>query len=39
MTGAAYAVLPNGPQLNNYVDMIDEIKNSDESFADPLSSE
>ncbi|MCP4668871.1 MAG: DUF4065 domain-containing protein [Deltaproteobacteria bacterium] len=37
MTGAAYAALPFGPQLNNYVDLIDEIKNSDESSAEPLS--
>jgi len=39
MTGAAYAALPYGPQLNNYVDLIDEIKNSDESSADPLSND
>ena len=39
MTGAAYAALPYGPQLNNYVDLIDEIKNSDESSAEPLSND
>ena len=26
MTGATYAALPYGPQLNNYSDLIDEIK-------------
>jgi len=39
MTGATYAALPYGPQLNNYRDLIDEIKNSDESTAEVLSSE
>ncbi len=39
MTGAAYAALPYGPQLNNYVDLIDEIRNSDESSAEPLSND
>lgn len=37
MTGATYAALPYGPQLNNYSDLIDEIKKADESEADPLS--
>ncbi len=37
MTGATYTALPYGPQLNNYVDLINEIKNSDESSAKPLS--
>ena len=39
MTGAAYAALPYGPQLNNYVHLIDEIRNADESSADPLSND
>jgi putative zinc finger/helix-turn-helix YgiT family protein len=39
MTGAAYAAITYGPQLNNYRDLIDEIKQSDESAAEPLSSE
>jgi hypothetical protein len=34
MTGATYAALPYGPQLNNYRDLVDDIKNStDESEA------
>ena len=39
MTGSTYAALPYGPQLNNYRDLIDEIKNADESSAEPLTSE
>lgn len=39
MTGSTYACLPLGPQLNNYRDLIDEIKNADESDAEPLTSE
>jgi len=39
MTGAAYAALPYGPQLNNYVDLIDEIKKSDENSAELLSND
>ena len=39
MTGAAYAAITYGPQLNNYRDLVDEIKQSDESAAEPLSSE
>ena len=39
MTGATYARLPLGPQLNNYRDLIDEIKKTDESAAEPLTSE
>ena len=39
MTGSTYAALPYGPQLNNYRDLIDEIKNADESNAEPLTSE
>ena len=37
MTGATYARLPHGPQLNNYSDLIPLIIDSDESEADPLS--
>jgi len=36
MTGSTYASLPLGPQLNNYRDLIDEIKNADEKSAEPL---
>ena len=39
MTGSTYASLPLGPQLNNYRDLIDEIKNADESSAEPLTPE
>ena len=36
MTGAGYAALPLGPQLNNYRDLVEEIKKADESQAEPL---
>ncbi len=39
MTGSTYAALPYGPQLNNYRDLIEEIKNADESMAEPLTQE
>ena len=39
MTGAAYAAITYGPQLNNYRDLIDAIKASDASTAEPLSAE
>ena len=39
MTGAEYAALPYGPQLNNYSDLIDEIKKADENSAEPISEE
>lgn len=39
MTGATYAALPLGPQLNNYRDLIDEIKQSDENEAEHLTVE
>lgn len=39
MTGSTYASLPYGPQLNNYRDLIDQIKDADESSAAPLSPE
>lgn len=37
MTGATYAVLPYGPQMNNYKDLIDDILNADVTKAEPLS--
>jgi putative zinc finger/helix-turn-helix YgiT family protein len=37
MTGATYAALPHGPQLNNYSDLVPLIKRTDENQADPLS--
>jgi len=39
MTGATYAALPYGPQLNNYRDLVGDIKNADVAKADPLSEE
>jgi putative zinc finger/helix-turn-helix YgiT family protein len=39
MTGAEYAALPYGPQLNNYRDLIDEIKKADERSAEWLTKE
>lgn len=36
MTGASYASLPYGPQLNNYRDLVDEIGEADESRAERL---
>ena len=39
MTGATYAGLPYGPQPNNYRDLVDAIKESDETEAEPLSQE
>jgi putative zinc finger/helix-turn-helix YgiT family protein len=39
ITGATYAALPLGPQLNNYKDLIDEIMNADVNSAVPLSPE
>lgn len=39
MTGSTYARLPLGPQLNNYRDLIDEIRSSDERNAEPLTPE
>lgn len=37
MTGATYAHLPWGPQLNNYRDLLDDIRNADLSEAEGLS--
>lgn len=39
MTGATYAALPLGPQLNNYRDLIDDIIKVDAAAAESLSSE
>ena len=36
MSGATYAALPHGPQLNNYRDLIPLIKDADEAEAEPL---
>ena len=37
MTGATYAALPYGPQMNNYRDLIDDILKVDVEGAEPLS--
>jgi putative zinc finger/helix-turn-helix YgiT family protein len=37
ITGATYAALPMGPQLNNYRDLVDEILKADLSAVSPLS--
>ena len=39
LTGASYAALPRGPQLNNYKELIDLIRDSDETKAVPLTDE
>lgn len=39
LTGASYAALPHGPQLNNYKELIDSIRDSDETKAEPLTDE
>ena len=39
ITGATYAALPQGPQLNNYKDLIDEIMEADLKKAEPFSKE
>ena len=39
MTGATYARLPKGPQLNNYRDLVDLIREADETRAESLTSE
>lgn len=39
ITGATYAALPYGPQLNNYNDLISLIREADEGEAEPLSEE
>jgi putative zinc finger/helix-turn-helix YgiT family protein len=37
MTGATYAALPHGPQLNNYMELVPLIKEADEAETDPIS--
>jgi putative zinc finger/helix-turn-helix YgiT family protein len=37
MTGATYAALPYGPQMNNYRELIGSIRTADETQAEPLS--
>jgi putative zinc finger/helix-turn-helix YgiT family protein len=37
VTGATYAALPQGPQLNNYRELVDLIREADEEQAEPLS--
>ena len=39
ITGATYAALPHGPQLNNYGDLEELIRSADESEAEPLTEE
>jgi putative zinc finger/helix-turn-helix YgiT family protein len=39
ITGATYAKLPQGPQLDNYKELVDEIIKADESQAEPLTEE
>ncbi len=39
MTGASYAALPCGPQMNNYKDLLKPIKESDTTLAEPLSTQ
>ncbi len=39
LTGASYAAIKYGPQLNNYRDLIDPIKEADSNEAEPLSDE
>jgi transcriptional regulator with XRE-family HTH domain len=39
MTGATYAALPYGPQLNNYKDLLDAIVKASEAKAEPLTEE
>jgi len=39
LTGASYAAMPYGPQLNNYRDLVKPIKDSEVGDAEPLSME
>lgn len=39
MTGASYAIMTFGPQLDNYADLVDEILRADTSKVEPLSTE
>ena len=36
MTGATYAVLPHGPQLNNYRKLVPLIRQAEDTEAEPL---
>lgn len=36
LTGATYAALPHGPQINNYRELVDEIRNANIEDAEPL---
>ena len=36
MTGASYAAMPHGPQLDNYRELVDSIQVADEREAEPL---
>jgi hypothetical protein len=39
ITGADYAALPHGTQLNNYKELVELIRSADESEAEPLTEE
>jgi len=39
ISGATYAALPYGPQINNYRDLVDEIMHADTDDVDPLSTD
>jgi hypothetical protein len=39
LTGASYAALTYGPQLNNYRDLVKPIQEPDQNEAEPLSQE
>jgi putative zinc finger/helix-turn-helix YgiT family protein len=39
VTGATYAALPLGPQLNNYKDLVEEIIKANDRYAQPLTDE
>ncbi len=39
LTGATYAALPHGPQLNNYKELVELIREADVTDAEPLSAE
>ena len=36
MTGATYAALPQGPQLDNYAELAEYIREANESKSEPL---
>jgi putative zinc finger/helix-turn-helix YgiT family protein len=39
LTGSTYAALPHGPQINNYRELIDEIREANTEDAEPLTNE